>query len=561
MINKKISFWKMIWRPLSLGILVGTVPGFYIGKILPWREESLLPWFWVATVLLAVASILVSIQLFTGMYRTLVERGTSRIFNWAGYLLFFLLLVSIGCFFAGYFWWATGRIALASAKKDVMDAGYHWGPPENAPVLPDNDNSVYWFNRAWNASSMRRFGSPLPIYDHPPKGRFEENTRKYELQKNKDDFSARPFFYKETEDVFLSAFTHDADLGRLTPEEKKYARRSMEEHEDAFLLMDKAVQVKGVDWGIDYRVSPWDIPVPRESYYLAMARLIQARAMVQAMDGDTKGAVKSLETGFVLADVMSQVHSLIGEVIGMAIRKIVMRPAHYVFSRPHLSGKSEAEFLRFLPQEKWMKEFDDSMQYEFFNEEFPFEKISWFGFLKEGRWGTFIYPFALYDRASLYEVDLQLMKNLRNPPEIGKLAERFQLTGWLLGSMVFPKFNQMFENSNETLTKCGLAEVQISADLFHSKNGRWPNNEAELEKTFRQTADGRSGNFPAVMATGLFVKDSKPPVGDEVSLAEKGRTPTNSGSGWLYDSNVGTVYVNSTVKDSKDIPYSFYGFE
>ena len=69
----------MIWRPLTLGILAGTVPGFYIGKILYWKEGPLLPWFWVATVILAAASIFASIKLFIGMYRTLAGAGTVRL--------------------------------------------------------------------------------------------------------------------------------------------------------------------------------------------------------------------------------------------------------------------------------------------------------------------------------------------------------------------------------------------------------------------------------------------------------------------------------------------------
>ena len=194
MINITIGFWEMIWRPLALGVLAGTVPGFYIGKILPWKEGPLLPWFWVATVILAAASLFVSIQLLIGLYRILAGAGTVRLPYWAGYFLVVLFLFSAGCFLTGYFWWATGRIALNAAKKDVLDSGYHWGPPENAPFLPDNKNSVYLFNQAWNAPSMRKFGSPKPIFDNPPNGRFTENTQRYKPQEEKNDFSNQLFF-------------------------------------------------------------------------------------------------------------------------------------------------------------------------------------------------------------------------------------------------------------------------------------------------------------------------------------------------------------------------------
>lgn len=279
------------------------------------------------------------------------------------------------------------------------------------------------------------------------------------------------------------------------------------------------------------------------------------------MDGDTRGTVKSLKTGFLLADVCHQVHDVIGEMIGMAVRRIMILPLRYLLLRQHVGRDAEADILRYLPQEKWKKEFDDSMQYEFFNKQFSFEKGSWLGYLKENRWGAFTYPFLLFDRASMYEVDLQFMKNLRNPSEVEKLVERYQITGWLLGSIAFPRFNQMFEKENETLTQCGLAELQIQADLFRRQYGHWPKNEEDLGKICRHYVDGDSGKLPEVMVSGGFVKGAKSPSGNKVTMAEKGETPKASGSGWLYDSNFGAVYVNSTVKDSKAVPYSFYGFE
>jgi hypothetical protein len=63
------------------------------------------------------------------------------------------------------------------------------------------------------------------------------------------------------------------------------------------------------------------------------------------------------------------------------------------------------------------------------------------------------------------------------------------------------------------------------------------------------------------LVTGAFEKGAKSPEADNVAFAREGEAPRDSGAGWFYDSTTGSVYVNSTVKDSKYVPYSFYGFE
>ena len=69
------------------------------------------------------------------------------------------------------------------------------------------------------------------------------------------------------------------------------------------------------------------------------------------------------------------------------------------------------------------------------------------------------------------------------------------------------------------------------------------------------------GTLPAVKVTGAFVSNAANPVGNLVILTSSSSVPTGGSSGWLYDSTQGILFINSTVKDSKALPYSFYGFE
>jgi uncharacterized RDD family membrane protein YckC len=127
--------------------------------------------------------------------------------------------------------------------------------------------------------------------------------------------------------------------------------------------------------------------------------------------------------------------------------------------------------------------------------------------------------------------------------------------GGMLAAIAIPRFAQMLEKSREGSTKGNLGALKKAIAIYQADQGKWPQ---DLEKDM---VGKYIDIIPPVKATGAFVANGKSPAGNQITLGAKGQVPTESGSGWLYDGSLGKVYVNSTVKDSKGVPYSFYGFE
>jgi len=568
--------WQRIWRPAAAGALLVTVPGFYIGKIIPWHGV-MNSWFWLATAFLGIGSLVILKKLkLSKIFIPPVSAPRSIQARSLSFLSAFFFLTA-GYILVGYFWWNMGKIALAFAKSDVLAAGLSLGVPENSPVVPDEKNAVYLFNQAWNAPSMRRFGSVSPIYDIPPKGRFENNTRTFGPLGEKTDFSKQPFFGKKTESEFLTVFNGDATAGLLTRKEKAYARKLLKEHEDCLRLMDRAFETKSVDWGIDWKVEP---SFPRVAYILTQARLLRCRAYMQALDGNVAGAVKSIQTGFFLGDMVWQTHTLIAVMIDTAILKIMSGTIFPIHPLLESRGDSGKELLPYMRSERLEGGFSMALQYEFFSNPRPLETISWmdFGeycrqdyfnyFFGKNKTSSFLFgvmyrPFLLFDMASGYELKIQKMKS-KNFEESVEGYENYARKCWLLSLWAVPHYAAMVEKIREATTSCNLARIAIETRMFHQKYKRWPRTVGELEKWGLENwnpTSGYPGPLPEVKVTGAFVAGSKSPVGNNVTMARKGEGPTTSGIGWLFDSNSGAVYVNSTIRDSKNIPYSFYGFE
>lgn len=129
----------------------------------------------------------------------------------------------------------------------------------------------------------------------------------------------------------------------------------------------------------------------------------------------------------------------------------------------------------------------------------------------------------------------------------------------ILAAIAIPRFAQMLEKSREGATKGNLGAIKSAASIYYGDvQGIWPTTLCSVSQyAFSRYLD----NISSVKVTGSFVAGSASPAGNLVSMTTMGSAPTASYTGWMYDSNMGNVFVNSTVQDSKSIPYSYYGFE
>jgi prepilin-type N-terminal cleavage/methylation domain-containing protein len=129
----------------------------------------------------------------------------------------------------------------------------------------------------------------------------------------------------------------------------------------------------------------------------------------------------------------------------------------------------------------------------------------------------------------------------------------------ILAAIAIPRFAQMLEKSREGATKGNLGSLKSAASIYYGdQQGIWP---TTLQSFSGYAFSRYLDNISPVKVTGAFVAGATSPAGNLVSMTTMSSVPTLSKTGWLYDSNFGSVYVNSTVQDSKSLPYSFYGFE
>lgn len=135
----------------------------------------------------------------------------------------------------------------------------------------------------------------------------------------------------------------------------------------------------------------------------------------------------------------------------------------------------------------------------------------------------------------------------------------------ILAAIAIPKFAQMLEKSKEGATKGNLGSMKSAASIYYGDTeGTWP---STLNSVTIYSFSKYLDQVPLVKVTGAFDANTGTgaaavkPTGNTVAYTAMAGVPALKATGWLYDSSFGNIYVNSTLKDSKAIPYSFYGFE
>lgn len=134
----------------------------------------------------------------------------------------------------------------------------------------------------------------------------------------------------------------------------------------------------------------------------------------------------------------------------------------------------------------------------------------------------------------------------------------------VLSAIALPRFADMIEKSREGATKGNLVGMRSANCIYYAdQTGIWPET---LEIAFAFKYSLYLDRIPEVKVTGRFDASRSAlmplgPCGRTVTMGDARVGPQEQSSGWLYDSASGRAYVNSTLQDSKKIPYSYYGFE
>jgi prepilin-type N-terminal cleavage/methylation domain-containing protein len=129
----------------------------------------------------------------------------------------------------------------------------------------------------------------------------------------------------------------------------------------------------------------------------------------------------------------------------------------------------------------------------------------------------------------------------------------------ILAALALPKFAQLVEKSREAATKGNMNAMRSAISIYYGDSeGIYP---TYLETSSLYLFSKFMEKIPPVKAThaGVGIGTVESPSGtDIVHTDDEAIVATNIG--WLYNSNTGRIFVNSSATDSKNLSYSTYGY-
>jgi len=129
----------------------------------------------------------------------------------------------------------------------------------------------------------------------------------------------------------------------------------------------------------------------------------------------------------------------------------------------------------------------------------------------------------------------------------------------ILAALALPKFAQLVEKSREAATKGNMNAMVSAISIYYGDSeGIYP---VYLETSSDYMFSRFLEKVPPVKAThaGIGQGTAESPSGTDIVYTSDENISV-TGIGWLYNSNSGRIFVNSSATDSKSMPYSTYGY-
>lgn len=130
----------------------------------------------------------------------------------------------------------------------------------------------------------------------------------------------------------------------------------------------------------------------------------------------------------------------------------------------------------------------------------------------------------------------------------------------ILAAVAIPRFSDMLEKAREGATKGNIGAIKSAITIYYGDNeGQWP---ATIVPTgiFSKYLE----KVPQIKVTHNFKSAEGTFSGQSTTVVGVTAEPTSHNDSWAYGTSGsawGEIWVNSTLTDTKGIPYTKYGHE